>query len=150
MLKEYYINVALEYGSPRLLESITIIAKMIARLKLKDVIDAEDAHEAQQFFNVILQQLQQMVNVVNNPSDEAYDTCLDILRGLDYAIQFEELIKMACDRNNRVKYYISNKYKLQDNKKLRPILEKLRNHSHVVIITQKPVVLKWDDGLVRN
>ena len=77
-----------------------------------------------------------MVNVVTNPSDEAYDTCLDILRGSDYAIQFEELIKMACDRNIRVKYYIGNKYKLQDNKKLRSILEKLRNHSQVVIRNQ--------------
>ena len=146
MLKQYYINVALEYGSPRLLDSVTIIAKMIARLKLKNIIDAEDAYEAQQFYNVILQQLQQMVNIVTNPSDETFDACLDILRGSDYAIQFEELIKMACDRNIRVKYYIGNKYKLQDNKKLRSILEKLRNHSQVVMISQKPVVLKWDDG----
>jgi hypothetical protein len=72
---------------------------MIARLKLKNTIDAEDAIEAQQFYNVILQQLQKMVNVVADPSDEAYDTCLDILLGSDYAMQFEELIKMACDRN---------------------------------------------------
>ena len=64
MLKEYYINIASNYGSPRLLESLIIIAKMIARLKLKTVIDAEDAYEAQQFYNVILQQLQQVVNVV--------------------------------------------------------------------------------------
>ena len=70
MLKQYYINVALEYGSPRLLDSLTIIAKMIARLKLKNIIDAEDAYEAQQFYNVILQQLQQMVNIVTDPSDE--------------------------------------------------------------------------------
>jgi DNA replicative helicase MCM subunit Mcm2 (Cdc46/Mcm family) len=76
MLKEYYINVALQYGSPRLLESVTIIAKMIARLKLKNIIDADDAYEAQQFFNVILQQLQQVVNIVTNPSDEAYVTCI--------------------------------------------------------------------------
>jgi replicative DNA helicase Mcm len=146
MLKEYYINVALQYGSPRVLESVTIIARMIARLKLKHVVDAEDAYEAQQIYNVVLQQLQQMINVVTDPSDEAYNTCLDILRNWDHAMQFEELVKMACDRNIRVKSYLGNKYKLQDNKKLRSILEKLRNHSQVVVISQKPVVLKWNQG----
>ena len=54
MLKEYYVIIALEHGSPRLLESLVNIAKMIARLKLKTVVEAEDAYEAQQFYNVIL------------------------------------------------------------------------------------------------
>jgi hypothetical protein len=146
MLKEYYISVALEYGSPRLLESITIIAKMIARLKLKSVIDAEDAKEAQQLYNVILQQLRQMVNIVTDPSDEAFDTCIDIIRSSDAAIQFETLIKMACDRNVRIQYYIGDKHKLRENGKLRPILERLRNHSQIITISEKPIVLKWNDG----
>lgn len=49
---------------------------MIARLKLKTVVDAEDAYEAQQLYNVILQQLQQVVIVVTNPSDEADNNTL--------------------------------------------------------------------------
>jgi DNA replicative helicase MCM subunit Mcm2 (Cdc46/Mcm family) len=145
MLKEYYISIALNYGSPRLLESLTVIAKMIARLKLKTIVDAEDAYEAQQFYNVILQQLQQVVNVVTNPSDEAYNTCIEILQGSYYTMQFEDLIKMACDRNIRVKYYVGEKYKLRENSKLRPILERLRNHSRVIIVSEKPIVLKWDN-----
>jgi hypothetical protein len=146
MLREYYVNVGLQYGSPRLLESITIIAKMIARLKLKNFVDPEDAYEAQQFYNVILQQLQQMVNIVTDPSDEAYNACLEILRGFIGAIQFDELIKMACDRNLRVRNYIGDKHKLRENSKLRPILEKLRNHSQVNTISEKPIVLKWNNG----
>ena len=66
---------------------------MIARLKLKTIIDAEDAYEAQHIYNVILQQLQQVVNIVTNPSDEAYNTCIEILQGTYYAMQFEELVK---------------------------------------------------------
>jgi len=152
MLKEYYISIALNYGSPRLLEALITIAKMIARLKLKTIVDAEDADDSQQLYNVILQQLQQVVNVVTNPSDEAYNTCIEILQGSYYAMQFEELVKIACDKNTRVKSYIGAKYKLRENGKLRPILERLRNHSRVITVSEKPIVLNWDneDGLADN
>jgi DNA replicative helicase MCM subunit Mcm2 (Cdc46/Mcm family) len=143
MLKEYYISIRQEYGSPRILDSIVAIAKMIARLKLKNVIDAEDAKETEQFYNVILQQFSQMVNVVTDPSDEVFDTCIDILQGLSSSMQFEELIKIACDRNIRVKYYIGDRFKLRENKKLRSILDRLRNHSQIITMDQKPIVLKW-------
>jgi DNA replicative helicase MCM subunit Mcm2 (Cdc46/Mcm family) len=142
MLKEYYISVALNYGSPRLLESLITITRMIARLKLKNIVEAEDAFEAQRLYNVILQQLQQVVNVVTNPSDEAYNTCIDILQGSHYAMQFEELIKIACDKNTRVKHYVGEKYKLRENGKLRPIIERLRNHSQIITVSERPVALK--------
>ena len=48
---------------------------------------------------------------LQNPSDEAYNTCIEILQDSDYAIQFEELIKMACDKNIRVKHYVGEKFK---------------------------------------
>jgi DNA replicative helicase MCM subunit Mcm2 (Cdc46/Mcm family) len=149
VLKEYYISIALNYGSSRLLESVTITAKMIARLKLQTIVDAEDAHEAQQSYNVILQQLQ-VVNVVTNPNDEAYNTCIESLQVSYYAIQFEELIKIACDKNTRVKYYIGEKFKLPENGKPRPILERLRNHSRVIIVSEKPITLKWENELDTN
>ena len=52
---------------------------------------------------------------------------------------------MACDKNIRVKYYVGDKYKLRENGKLRPILERLRNHSRVITVSERPVVLKWDN-----
>jgi DNA replicative helicase MCM subunit Mcm2 (Cdc46/Mcm family) len=55
MLKEAYISIARKYGSPRIRETIITIAKMIARLKLKSTIDATDAKETMEFYNVILQ-----------------------------------------------------------------------------------------------
>jgi DNA replicative helicase MCM subunit Mcm2 (Cdc46/Mcm family) len=45
MLKEYYLAVRAKYGSRRVWESIVTIARMTAQLKLKAVIDAEDAKE---------------------------------------------------------------------------------------------------------
>ena len=78
--------------------------------------------------------------------DEVYDACIDILQNSDYGIQFEGLVKIACERNTRVKYHIGNKFKLQDNKKLRSVFERLRNHSRVVVISQRPAILKWMNG----
>ncbi len=144
MLMGFYVNIASSYGSPRILESLIIIAKMIARLKLKTIVDAEDAYESQQLYNVILQQLQQVVNIKTNPNDEAYNTCIEILKDSYYAMQFEELVKIACDKNIRVKSYIGDKHKLRENSKIRPIIERLRNHSRVIIVSEKPIVLKWD------
>jgi hypothetical protein len=43
------------------------------------------------------------------------------------AISYEEVIKSACQRNDKVKRCIGDKYKLQHNAKLRPILGLLLN-----------------------
>lgn len=147
MLKEYYISIARNYGSPRIRETIITIAKMIARLKLKSTIDVADAKEAMEFYNVILQQLDKIVNITTDPSDETFEVCISILRESYFPIPFEEVIKSACTKNDRVKHYIGEKFKLRENKKLRPILERLRNHSHIVTVSEKPVALKWvSDG----
>jgi hypothetical protein len=116
---------------------------MIARLKLKNIIDARDAKEAMEFYNVILQQLDQIVNVTTDPSDETYEVCISVLQESSFPIRFDEVIKSACAKNDRVRYYIGQKFKLRENKKLRPILERLRNHSHIHTVGEKPVALKW-------
>jgi DNA replicative helicase MCM subunit Mcm2 (Cdc46/Mcm family) len=54
MLKEYYINIAKNHGSPRIRETVVTIAKMIARPKLKNTIDKTDAKDAMEYYNVIL------------------------------------------------------------------------------------------------
>ena len=56
-LKRYYVHIRTTYGSPRILNTIMEIAKNIARLKLKQTVDAEDVKETVQFYNVMLQQL---------------------------------------------------------------------------------------------
>jgi hypothetical protein len=143
MLKEFYISIAKNHGSPRIRETIVTIAKMVSRLKLKNTIDAEDAKEAMEFYNVILQQLDQIVNVTTDPSNETFECCISVLQESSFAILFEEVIKSDCTKNDRVRHYIGEKFKLRENKKLRPILGRLRNHSHIRIVNEKPVALKW-------
>ena len=63
---------------------------------------------------------------------------------------------MASTRNEQVKRYLNDKFKMQDNMKLRPVLDMLLNHNSVRQVRQKPVVLEWinsdgnDGGGVQN
>jgi hypothetical protein len=44
---------------------------MIARLKLKDVVDSDDANEACQFYNVILNEYDHIANIPADPKEVA-------------------------------------------------------------------------------
>ena len=149
---ETFLSIARNYGSPRIRETIITIEEMIARLKLKSTIDATDAKETMEFYNVILQQLDQIVNVTTDPSDETFECCISVFRESPFAIRFDEVTKSACAKNDRVRHYIGDKFKLRENKKLRPILERLRNHSQIRVVDEKPVALKWasEDDVVKN
>jgi replicative DNA helicase Mcm len=145
MLNEYWIDLAKRFGSPRILETLFRLAKATARLKLKHVVDAEDAKETMQFYNVILQQHQQVVSIPSNPREIAFNECVNILKDSRFAISFEELVRTACERNEHVRRYLNAKFKLQDNIKLRPLLDMLLNHSSLKMIQHKPMVLQWID-----
>jgi replicative DNA helicase Mcm len=153
MLKEYYIDIAKSYGSPRVRETIITIAKMISRLKLKGVVDVEDAKEAMLFYNKILKQLEGVVNVTTDPRDIAYGECVSVLKeSSSFPLSFEEIIKSACERNEQVKRYIGDKYRFTHNHKLGPILELLLNNSqdHIKQISRRPIKLQWFDSSVSN
>jgi DNA replicative helicase MCM subunit Mcm2 (Cdc46/Mcm family) len=150
MLNQYYVSVRSSYGSPRILETIYAIAMNIARLKLKHIVDAADAIETMQFYNVILQQLDMIVTLPSNPRDITYEECFKVLKELAFPISYEEVVRMACERNVQVARYVDGKgrrpnLKLRYNKKLRPVLEMLEDHTHVKIIQTKPVVLQYVD-----
>jgi hypothetical protein len=151
MLNEYYVSIAKKgYGSPRVREAIITISKMISRLKLKEIVDAEDAKETMEFYNVVLQELQQVVNVTTDPVDTTVNECEEILKSTPiHPISFEELIKLACSKNQRVRYYVHGNngsvtsYRLSDNKKLRSICTKLREHTNVTVVREKPICFRW-------
>jgi hypothetical protein len=148
MLSRYYVGVRKRFGSPRIRETIFRIAQNMARLKLKDMVDEVDAYQTMQYYNIILQQMELVVVAVSrNPREEAYEQCLDILMESTFPIRFEELVKKACERNPQVSKYIGKMFKLQHNKRLRPILEMLLNHSRIKEVQMKPEVLQYiQDG----
>jgi hypothetical protein len=143
MLNEFYVKIRMSYGSPGIRETIYRIAQNIARLKLKDEVDASDAKETIDFYNIILQQLDKVVASPTNPRDTAYNECLNVLMESPYPLADEEMFKTACARNTQVGLYIGKSFKLENNKKLRPIMNMLQNHSRVKIVQMKPIVLQY-------
>lgn len=143
LLNEYYVNIRASYGSPRILNTMLEIAKNIARLKLKQEVDAADAEETMEFYNYILLQLDKVVSLPSNSRDIVYEQCLEILRESRFPISFEEVIESSCERNPQVDRYLGSRRKLRDNKKLRPIPEMLQNNSRVRTVQMKPVVLEY-------
>jgi hypothetical protein len=78
----------------------------------------------------MLQQYEQIVTLPTSPREVAYNECINILKeSKSTAISFEELVKSACERNEHIKSYLGSKFKLQDNIKLRPLLDMVVNHS---------------------
>jgi DNA replicative helicase MCM subunit Mcm2 (Cdc46/Mcm family) len=144
MLKEYYLGVRAKYGSRRVRESIVTIARMIAQLKLKDVIDAEDAKETQDIFNKVLEPLQKIVNTTTNPIEVVVEECLNILKesnNIEWKF-YTDLIDRVCE-NPQAQRYIDNAHKKRNYDKLKPIIDRLLNHSHVKQTNRNPLTLAW-------
>ena len=136
--------------SPRRRDSLYRTAKAIARLKLKDVVDIDDANEAVKFYNVILTQLENTVNIPNDPRDETHNECMTILQKYKKlgGIVLDELFKKACENNQQVSDYLvglnNNKsLRMDKNHKTRAIYGMLLNNQNVRKIGENPIVLKW-------
>ena len=68
------------FNSPRRRDSIYRIAKAISKLKLKNIVDVDDAKDAIEFYNVVLLELERTVSVPEDPRDVAYNECISILK----------------------------------------------------------------------
>jgi replicative DNA helicase Mcm len=81
MLNEYWINMGSVgvRGLPRKLESLESAAIALAKLKLKNVVEAEDVTEIMEFYNLILLHFRQSAAVSRNPRIIAYEECVDVL-----------------------------------------------------------------------
>ena len=117
---------------------------MIAQLKLKAVVDAEDAKETQEVFNRVLEPLQKIVNATTNPIDIIVEECLTILKESDNIEWkfYADLVDRVCE-NPQAQKYIDNAHKKRNYDKFKPILERLLNHTHVKLTNRNPVTIAW-------
>jgi replicative DNA helicase Mcm len=148
MLEEFYIDIKIKgFGSDRVLPTLHKLAKAVARLKLKEIVEEEDAKEVMEFYNVMLSEFQKNVVVSQTPKETAYKKCIDFLKNIDRGITVEELIKLVCEGDEQLAYYFGyNKeksLKMRNNIKIRDLCDRLLNHSEIKRVQEKPVVLQW-------
>jgi replicative DNA helicase Mcm len=153
MLEEFYIDVKIKgFGSDRVLPTLHKLTKAVARLKLKEIVDEEDAKEVMEFYNVMLVDFQKSVVVSQSPRDLAYNECVSILEQIkDFGgITLEELFKKVCENNEQLANYFEyndKPLKIKNNRKVRDVYERLLNHSNIKKVQEKPIVLQWLDPL---
>ena len=146
ILIQFYASVATHTGSPRLFDTIRNIAYAIARLKQKDIIEVEDASDAVQFYNVILQQLEEIVVVTKDPRELVIEEIIKILNGSKYQFEFIELMRDVCNRNEFVSRYFGNDFHVDTNKKLRMLRDRFVKggvDNRILIVSLSPLVLAW-------
>jgi len=145
MLIQFYASVAAKTGSPRIFDTLKNISFAIARLKQKDAIEVEDADEAIEFYNVILQQLEEIVIITKDPRQLAVDEIISILSSTKYRYDFVELVKIACKNNEFVARYIGNDFHVESNKKLRSLRKRFLDgvDNRIVVVSLSPLVLEW-------
>lgn len=148
-LEDYYVHTVSKSRnwSRRPLDTIKTIAKMIARLKLKSIVDFDDAKETIEYYNGILQGAEY---IVSDPRETTTKAFLDILeRNKNSTMTPSQLYWQACDENPQVKHYLGTQTTIKYNKKLRDIIETIEQYGYVKEVQKKPKVLRWvdkDDG----
>jgi DNA replicative helicase MCM subunit Mcm2 (Cdc46/Mcm family) len=151
ILNEYFIELLKgrsNFITLRRRESLYRLARAIARIKLKDIVDVNDAREATEFYNVMISKFLQTVKIPENPRDLTVKICIEILKEhKSNAISFQDLVIKAKQENQQVRDYIGYDLKMQSNYKLRAVCELITNNSNIKIVNEKPIVLKYIEEL---
>lgn len=131
MLNQFYSGVIKNMGSPRVRDTLFKTARMIARLKLKKTVDSNDAREACEFYNVILQEYDRAVFVPPDPMETAVNECIYTLEANVNPMIAEEMISKTCERVEYVRAFLGNNFKIRSNIKARNLLTRLLESSRV-------------------
>ena len=105
--------------------------------------DEDDAKDVMSFYNVMLQNFQNAVNVSTNPKDITYNEFVKSIQNIEYGITIPELCKIVTENNKQVKAYIGEVWSIDRNKKLRRVIDEVLNNSNIKKIGSKPMVLQW-------
>jgi hypothetical protein len=87
---------------------------------------------------------QQITPVSQEPKEVTYQTCIEILKEHSYAIELQELIKIAGERKEQIKLHIGQPLNIEHNWKVRVIKDELLNNRNVILTNSKPIILKWE------
>lgn len=133
----------------RTYDSLFRLAVAQARLNLTDVINEEIATQVMKTLSLMWSQYGKVARVIMNPRVLTYETCYRVLQATNSGMTIYELCKMACNFSNEVHQYIGDKWSLEHNHKLKPLIDNLMNNSRIRRIGEKPLVLKYVENTDR-
>lgn len=157
LLKEYFINMGYAgiSGLARKFDSLIRITLAIAKLKLKDTAEVDDAEEAMMFYNEGLKYFNLATQLVTRPRDRSYLAIKETIKENNGSpIFLTDAAIEASKRNQDVKYHLLGQGKFKNNfsidslrlnnsHALQEILILIRNDTDIQIIQEKPITLRW-------
>jgi DNA replicative helicase MCM subunit Mcm2 (Cdc46/Mcm family) len=156
MIKAFFTNIVSPEGSQasyRVLDTLRNLCYAVARLKLKDAIDAEDANDVMKFYNEQLKHYAQVSNIPSDPRDFAYEEVIKKLTGQKFKSEFMELLQAVCKDNVYVDQYTmklneegKRDWHVKTNIKVRQIRNKFTKgpkNDKILILNISPLVLAW-------
>lgn len=149
MLKEHYKKVNTEgYGTPRVFKTLTKLSKAVARLKLKNVVEEEDANKAMEFYNLMLVKFHKSVVYSESPKMIAYTKGVEIVKRFEnFGIRLEDLFVTICKEDKQLSTYFGydsgKSLKIHDNHKVSDVKKLLLNNSNIKRVQDNPIILKW-------
>jgi len=84
-----------------------------------------------------------VIEKTSNPQDITVNSFFNILKQTDAGFSISQLCKTACEENKQISEYLGNKWTLQNNHKLKSVIDILINRHDIKIIQQKPLVLQY-------
>jgi DNA replicative helicase MCM subunit Mcm2 (Cdc46/Mcm family) len=136
------------------LETIFRLAKAVAKIRLKDVVDIEDVIHTIKFYNSLINNyLHSVAPVPKDPRNVIVETCKSILKDSKEPLLLTEIIKQVCIENDNSRSYLigsckttdESKLKMENNKKIRTVVDLLRNDKNVMTINKNPIKLQYKD-----
>lgn len=144
ILTEYYVKLADEYGTPRLIKTLFRLTKARARLKLKVVADEVDARETLEFYNKMLNRYRKTITIPGNPREVTCRTFIDILKqSKAKGFVVKELCKIASEKDKQIENYLGPIWQVEHNHKLKSVIEMLRVSEFIMIISKNPLTFQY-------
>jgi phosphopantetheine adenylyltransferase len=145
-LNKLYIKAKIEgVATNRTYDSIFRLAEAQAKLNLSSEINDDIATQTMDSVSAILSQYGKVVETIESPRDITYRAFLYTLKHAKAGLSVYELCKIACEENKQVSEYLGNKFDMEHNRKIKPVIDiLLNNHSKAVkIVKMKPMVLQY-------
>lgn len=127
----------------RTLESIHRIAKALARVHLSDIVDEKIACSTIKFIDTMFKEFYSCSHQIPEPKSLALDETVKVIQQQNSPIDLIGAVRIACDRNEQIKYYIGPSFNQNDNKKLREVCKKVLNNQNIQKVQSNPIVVRY-------
>jgi hypothetical protein len=133
-------------GLPRKLEALERTAIGFAKLKLKDMVDEDDAFDTMTLFNEMLKFYKQDANLPKNPRDMVFLHGLNFLEKIKpQKRSLDEIVQKVCSENQGDDLYIGKTKKSQYNSKIKALKPLFKQHPNIQICNNNPTEYCWVD-----